>query len=60
MKLSKPKRDALKAYRFAVQQEDRYMGSVFVTSSGQREHEAKVATAYNRCKSLGMGYMDGL
>ena len=29
---------ALKAYNFAVAQEDRYMGSVFVTPIGQREH----------------------
>ena len=31
---------ALDAYNFALKQEDRYLGSVFVTAKGQRDHEA--------------------
>ena len=51
---------ALKAYNFALAQEDRYLGSVFANVSGQREHESKVKEAYERCKKLGMTYRDGL
>ncbi len=51
---------ALKAYNFAVAQEDRYLGSVFVTPMGQREYEAKTAAAYEACKRLGLDYRHGL
>lgn len=51
---------AFDAYKHAEQQEDRYMGSVFVTAHGQREHEAKVRSAYEECKRLGMGIEHGL
>lgn len=51
---------ALKAYNFALAQEDRYLGSVFVTPSGQREYEAKTAAAYQACKDLGMNHENGL
>ena len=37
MKLTLEQRKALEAYNFALKQEDRYMGSVFVTPIGQRE-----------------------
>jgi hypothetical protein len=51
---------AYKAYQFAERQEDRYMGSVFVTPTGQREYEAKTRAAYEACKALGMGIEHGL
>jgi hypothetical protein len=51
---------AFEAYKNAEHQEDRYMGSVFVTPHGQREHEAKVSAAYKACKDLGMGIEHGL
>lgn len=51
---------ALKAYNFALRQEDRYMGSVFVNAHGQREHEARTKEAYNRCIALGMTHEHGL
>jgi len=51
---------AFKAYRFAVQQEDRYLGSVFVTPKGQADVEAKTRAAYEACKALGMGVEHGL
>lgn len=51
---------ALKAYNFAVQQEDRYLGSVFVTPKGQAEHEAKREVAYQACLALGMTHEHGL
>lgn len=59
-RLTKAQREALKAYEFAVRQEDRYLGSVFVTPIGQREYEAKTQAAYMRCKGLGMTYEHGL
>ena len=51
---------ALRAYNFAVAQEDRYLGSVFVTPAGQREYEEKTAAAYAECKRLGRGVEHGL
>lgn len=51
---------AYDAYRYANQQEDRYLGSVFVTPMGQREVEAKTRAAYDACKALGMGVEHGL
>ena len=59
-RLTKDQRKALEAYEFAERQEDRYLGSVFVTAHGQREYEAKTRTAYERCKSLGMDHTHGL
>ncbi len=59
-RLNKEQKSALAAYEFAERQEDRYMGSVFVTPSGQRDHEAKTRAAYERCKALGMTYEHGL
>ena len=53
-------RKAFDAYRFAERQFDRYMGSVFANSTGQRDHESKVATAYQECKRLGMGVDHGM
>ena len=60
VRLTKAQREALKAYRFAERQEDRYLGSVFVTPTGQREYEAKTQAAYEACKRLGMGVEHGL
>ena len=51
---------ALRAYEYALRQEDRYLGSVFVTPAGQREVEAKTRAAYEACKALGMTYEHGL
>jgi hypothetical protein len=59
-KLSPAQRKALKAYNYALAQEDRYLGSVFVTAHGQRQIEAKTAAAYQACKALGMTYEHGL
>ena len=59
-RLTKEQRKALEAYEFAERQEDRYMGSVFVTAHGQREYEAKTRAAYERCKALGMDHTHGL
>jgi hypothetical protein len=59
-KLTKEQKQALKAYNYAVQQEDRYMGGVFVSLQGQIDHEEKVKIAYQRCKNLGMTYEHGL
>lgn len=53
-------RKAFDAYLFAERQCDRYLGSVFVTPMGQREHEAKVKAAFDACLRLGMGIEHGL
>jgi hypothetical protein len=60
MKLTRQQKKALEAYRYAEIQEDRYLGSVFVTPSGQRVQEAKTGVAYQACKMLGMGPEHGL
>lgn len=59
-RLTKEQKAALEAYNFALRQEDRYLGSVFVTPAGQRDYEARTAAAYARCKTLGMTYEHGL
>lgn len=59
-RLTRDQRAALKAYNFAVQQEDRYLGSVFVNAAGQRDVEAKTRAAYEACKRLGMDWTHGL
>lgn len=59
-KLSPAQKSALKAYNFALAQEDRYLGSVFVTPAGQRKVEAETQTKYAACKALGMTHEHGL
>ena len=51
---------AYEAYQCAERQEDRYMGSVFVTASGQLQYEEKTRSAYDECKRLGMTTEHGL
>lgn len=60
VKLTKDQKQALKEYNFCISQEDRYLGSVFVTPIGQRAYEEKTKIAYERCKSLGMDWQHGL
>ena len=59
-KLTKDQRKALEHYEFCERQEDRYLGSVFVTASGQRDVEARTRAAYEACKALGMTHEHGL
>lgn len=59
-RLSKDQKQALAAYNEALRQEDRYLGSVFVTPAGQRDIEARTQAAYQRCVALGMTYEHGL
>jgi hypothetical protein len=59
-RLSPEQKKALAAYNFAVQQEDRYLGSVFVNPTGQKRYEALTKAAYDECKRLGMGVEHGL
>lgn len=59
-RMTKEQKKALDAYRFALQQEDRYLGSVFVTPTGQKLREAATARAYQECKRLGLGPEHGL
>lgn len=44
-RLTSEQRKAIYAYNYALRQEDRYLGSVFVTPMGQREKEAATKTA---------------
>jgi hypothetical protein len=60
VKLTRDQKAALAAYEYALRQEDRYLGSVFVNPHGQRTIEAKTKAAYDRCLSLGMTYEHGL
>lgn len=39
--------------RFALSEEERYMGSVFVTPMGQRKHEERVKLAYANYRKVG-------
>ena len=59
-RLTKDQKAALEAYNRANREEDRYLGSVFVTPVGQRRVEAATKAAYDRCKALGMGAEHGL
>lgn len=59
-RLNKEQKVALATYNRALRSEDRYLGSVFVTSIGQRDVEEKTKAAYNACKVLGMTYEHGL
>ena len=54
MRLNKEQKKARDAYRFALAQEDRYLGSVFVKPTGIRDHEAKVAAAFLETKRVGL------
>jgi hypothetical protein len=60
MRLSKDQRKALAAYEFALRQEDRYLGSVFVNAYGQRQVEERTRIAFEACKALGMTHEHGL
>ena len=59
-RLTRPQREALKRYQFALSQEDRYLGSVFVNAHGQRQVEDKTRQAYEYCRALGMTHEHGL
>jgi len=59
-KLTPAQKKALAAYNFALSQEDRYLGSVFVNSHGQRKVAEKTRVAYDHAKSLGMTHEHGL
>jgi hypothetical protein len=60
IKLTRDQKAALKEYEFRLREEDRYLGSVFVTPMGQRNIEAKTKIAFDRCRSLGMTHEHGL
>jgi predicted TIM-barrel fold metal-dependent hydrolase len=60
IKLTRDQKQALVDYEYQLRQEDRYLGSVFVTPQGQREVEEKRRRAYERCVSLGMTPEHGL
>ena len=60
VKLTPAQKKAKDAYTFALQQEDRYLGSVFANPHGQKQYEAKTKAAYEACKRLGMGCEHGM
>ena len=51
--MTKEQKLALAAYRFALQQEDRYLGSVFANAHGQKKYEAMTKSAYDKGKRWG-------
>lgn len=59
-RLTPEQKKALDAYEFALRQEDRYLGSVFVNSFTQRQYEDRTKAAYEACKRLGMTFEHGL
>ena len=59
-KLTKRQKEALSKYNYALAQEDRYLGSVFVTVQGQRDKENITKLAYDACKHIGMTHEHGL
>lgn len=59
-RLTKAQNAALRAYWSAVDAEDRFINSVFLTPIGLREYSQRTAEAYAVCKSLGMGEEHGL
>ena len=59
-KLTSEQKKALQQYEFRLREEDRYLGSVFVTAFGQRQIEARTQAAYQHCKALGMTHEHGL
>ncbi len=58
--LTTAQKKALHAYNFRLAQEERYLGSVFVTPMGQRKVEAETRAAYEACVRLGMTHEHGL
>lgn len=60
MRMTKIQKEALKEYMFQVSLEERYLGSVFVTPSGQANKELATKKAYDRCKELGLTWQNGL
>jgi hypothetical protein len=59
-RLTPAQKKALDAYTFAVRQEDRYLGSVFVTPAGQRAAEERTRIAYEAAKAAGLDHTTGL
>jgi hypothetical protein len=59
-KLTKDQKKALESYNFALREEDRFLGSVFASSTGQMRVEEKTRLAHEACKRLGMTYEHGL
>lgn len=60
VRLTREQKKALENYNFMLREEDRYLGSVFVTPAGQARVEAQTKKAYQACVSLGMTYEHGL
>jgi hypothetical protein len=54
-RLSDDQKRAIEAYEFALREEDRYLGSVFVNRIGQERIEAKTKAAHDRAERLGVG-----
>jgi len=53
MRRTKEQIKAEKELRFALSEQERYMGSVFVNSYGQRKHEERVERAYKEYRRVG-------
>jgi hypothetical protein len=60
VRLTPKQKKALEDYNFALRQEDRFLGSVFVNPVSQKQYEARTRAAYEACKALGMTHEHGL
>ena len=59
-KLTPAQKKALAHYNFSLREEDRYLGSVYVTPQGQRVKEDRTKAAHQACVRLGMTNEHGL
>lgn len=55
VRLTTEQKAAVEKYEQALAQEDRYLGSVFVTRHGQQEVENRTAHAHQLARRLGVG-----
>ena len=56
-RLTREQKAAVDRYERCLQEEDRYLGSVFANSHGQRLIEAKTREAYENAKRLGVNHL---
>lgn len=56
-KLTKEQKAAVARYEHCLREEDRYLGSVFANSTGQKRVEENTRQAYEAAKRLGVNHL---
>jgi hypothetical protein len=56
-KLTKEQKAAIARYEQCLREEDRYLGSVFANSTGQKRVEENTRAAYEAAKRLGVNHL---